>query len=118
MHLITLSFLEDRLGSAVDDPGRALALIEDVSAAVELHTERTFTEPVPPVIGGLVAHIVGRALGTPSSEAGVSQESLGSYSYTIGTAAGAGPFGLLADEWAILNRFRPQVRTIQHGSWL
>lgn len=62
--------------------------------------------PIPDDVIGVVCQIVGRALGTPSDHSGITQETIANYSYSIGAAAGAGPFGLLSDEKRILDRYR------------
>lgn len=63
-------------------------------------------DEIPDIIVAVVCQIAGRAYGSPSSDSGVQSESLGSYSYALGAAAGAGPLGLLADERAALDPFR------------
>jgi hypothetical protein len=63
-------------------------------------------DAVPDDIVAVVCQVAGRAYGTPSTEAGTTQETLGSYSYSTGSAAGAGPLGLLPDERAVLDRYR------------
>lgn len=60
----------------------------------------------PDDVLGLVCHLAMRALGTPSTDAGKTSETITNYSYTIGSAAAAGPFGLLAEEKRILDRYR------------
>jgi len=49
-------------------------------------------------VAGIVCQIVGRALGRPADETALSQETVDGYSYTVGSAASAGPFGMLEDE--------------------
>lgn len=61
--------------------------------------------PLPDDLVGLVCQVAGRGYGTLPTESGVSQESLGAYSYTIGSTAAAGPFGLFAGEEAWLEQF-------------
>lgn len=61
---------------------------------------------IPDDVIGVVCQIVGRALGTPSTDAGMTSETISNYSYTIGAAAGSGPFGMLPDEKRILDRYR------------
>lgn len=63
-------------------------------------------DPVPPVVVAVVCQIAGRALTTPPSATGVRQESLGSYSYSLGSTSEAGPFGVLVDERRIIEGFR------------
>lgn len=70
---------------------------------------------VPADIAGVACQIVGRSLGTTPAEGGITAETIGGYSYQRGAAAGAGPFGLLAAERAVLDRYRRQfgyVRTL------
>lgn len=62
--------------------------------------------PIPDDVIGVVCQIVGRALGSPSTEAGMTSETIAGYSYQQGAAAGAGPFGMLPDEKRILDRYR------------
>lgn len=69
-------------------------------------------DPVPDEIIGLVCQIAGRALGTPATSAGVTQESLGAYSYSIGSVAAAGPLGLLDSERVIAGRYRRPVAPV------
>lgn len=64
---------------------------------------------IPDDVVGVVCQIVGRALGTPSTDAGLTSETIAGYAYTQGAAAGAGPFGMLPDEKRILDRYRTLV---------
>lgn len=61
---------------------------------------------IPDVIVAVVCQMAGRALGRPADETGVTQESIAGYSYTVGAAAAAGAVGMLADERAVLDRYR------------
>lgn len=73
------------------------------------HAAVTYTHgyyPIPDDIVGVVCQIVGRALGTPADDAGLIAETITGYSYQRGSAAGAGPFGMLPDERRILDRYR------------
>lgn len=70
-------------------------------------------DPVPPLVVALVCQIAGRALNTPPASTGVRQETLGSYSYSLGRAAEAGPFGILEEEQKIIASFRRPARPIQ-----
>lgn len=63
-------------------------------------------ETIPDDVIGVVCQIVGRALGIPSTEAGLVAQAIDGYSETRGSAAGAGPFGMLPDEKRILDRYR------------
>lgn len=68
---------------------------------------------VPEDIVAVVCQIAGRALTRPADEAGLTQESIAGYSYSLGAAAGAGPLGMLADEKAVLDRYRKPIGTIR-----
>lgn len=73
-------------------------------------------EEIPGDIIAVVCQIAARALGRSPDEAGVTQESIAGYSYTIGTAAGSGPLGMLPDERAVLDRYtHPQIGSIRVG---
>lgn len=61
---------------------------------------------VPDDVKAVVVQMVGRAFGITPDKTGVSQESIGSYSYGVGAAAAQGPVGLLAGERAILAKYR------------
>ena len=54
----------------------------------------------------VVCQIAARAFGRPADQTGVSSETIGQYSYQVGGAAAAGPVGMLADERAVLDRYR------------
>jgi hypothetical protein len=61
---------------------------------------------IPADIVAVVCQMAGRAMGTPADEAGYASESIGTYSYSVGAAAAAGGVGMLADERAVLDRYR------------
>lgn len=61
---------------------------------------------VPADIVAVVCQIVGRAMTKPADEAGFTQESIAGYSYALGAAAASGAVGMLADEKAVLDRYR------------
>jgi hypothetical protein len=63
-------------------------------------------ETVPADIVAVVCQIAARALGRAADEAGMTQESIEGYSYSIGAAAAAGPMGMLSDECMVLDRYR------------
>lgn len=63
-------------------------------------------ETIPDPIIGLCCHLALRALGVPSTQSGIMQETITNYSYQIGTAAASGPFGLLASEKELLDSYR------------
>lgn len=66
-------------------------------------------ESVPQDIIGVVCQIAGRALGTSSTDAGLTGETIAGYSYQQGAAAGSGPWGMLPDEKSVLDRYRVPV---------
>ena len=61
---------------------------------------------VPPDILGLVCSITLRALGQDPTEGGVVSEQIDGYSYRLGSASGAGAYGLLPDERECLDRYK------------
>lgn len=61
---------------------------------------------VPADLVAVVCQIVGRAFGRPADSTGLTSESIAGYSYSVGGAAAAGPLGMLADEKAVLDRYR------------
>jgi hypothetical protein len=60
---------------------------------------------LPDDLVGFVCQVAARVYGTPGTDGGVSQESLGAYSYQIGSAAAAGAIGFLPAERAWLDDF-------------
>lgn len=64
---------------------------------------------IPEILVAIVCQVAGRAFGTPSTDAGVTQENMGSYGYQLGTAAGSGPVGLLPDEKAELDAWKREL---------
>lgn len=71
-------------------------------------------ETIPDALIGIVCWIAGRVLGNGPESSGDTQETIGSYSHSRGSVAGAGPFGLLADERAALDKWgSPEVGEIQ-----
>ena len=60
----------------------------------------------PADLVAVACQVVGRAFGVSPDETGTTQESLGSYSHTIGSAAASGALGLLAAELAVCERYR------------
>jgi hypothetical protein len=76
---------------------------------------------VPADVVAVVCQMAARALGSPSTDAGITSESLGSYSVTQGSAAGSGPLGMLPDERETLDVYRrPTVakRPIVSTPWI
>lgn len=55
-------------------------------------------------IAGIVATVAARAFGTPAEESGKTAESIGTYSYSIGSGAAQGGFGLMASEIRAVKR--------------
>lgn len=68
---------------------------------------------VPADIVAVVCQMVGRAFGRTAETAGVTQESIAGYSYSVGAAAAAGPMGMLADERRILDKYRRPIGSIR-----
>lgn len=65
--------------------------------------------PVPDDIVGVCCSIVLRALGRDPVDAGLQSEQIAGYSYTMGSAAAAGAFGMLQAERDILDAY------VRHG---
>lgn len=63
-------------------------------------------DETPAVIVGIGSAIVLRTLGVDPMNAGIRQESVDGYSYMIGSAGGAGAYGLLPDEHRVLDHYR------------
>lgn len=99
-------------------------ILQDVSAVVRAYCGQTWLDDdgdltaVPAEVVAVVCQMAARVYGSPADQSGVQQESLGGYSYTVGSAAASGAAGLLAAEKAVLDRYRVRVRQIQLGSWL
>jgi hypothetical protein len=68
-------------------------------------------DPVPDDIVGVVCSIVMRAIGREPVDAGITTESIQGYSYTLGSAAAAGGFGMLQAERDILDAYRRVAST-------
>lgn len=80
---------------------------------VKVSYEHGYDE-IPAEIIGVVCQVAGRALGVAPEESGISQESIAGYSYSTGTAAAQGAFGLLPGEKAILDlHAHPHMAVIQ-----
>lgn len=63
-------------------------------------------DAVPAAIVGVACSIALRTLGTDPTEAAKTREAIDGYSYSIGSAGGAGSYGLLPDEYRILRSYR------------
>jgi hypothetical protein len=61
---------------------------------------------IPADIVGVVCQIAARALGRPADQAGITQENIDGYGYSIGSAAAAGGFGMLEAEREVCDRYR------------
>ncbi len=115
--LASVEDLELRLGRSFtpEEILRAQAILDDVSAHVRDLTGQSFDDEVPAVVLAVVAQVAGRNFGTPADRSGISQESAGPFSYTVGSAAASGMF--LPAELDVLRRFRcgadGSVRTIK-----
>lgn len=100
--LETLSFCTLNSGPWADfeiNPIRTRTFMVDVTYTHGYDT-------VPDDVVATVCQMAGRAYGNPSTEAGITQETTGSYSYSRGAAAGSGPLGMLEDERSVAYRYR------------
>lgn len=70
-------------------------------------------DEVSSAIVGIVCSIVLRSLGVDPTQTSVSQESVDGYAYTLGSAGGAGAYGLLPSEMRTLDSFRRNIGSIQ-----
>jgi hypothetical protein len=61
---------------------------------------------IPDDIVGVVCQIAARALGRPADQAGITQENIDGYGYSIGSAAASGGFGMLDAEREVCDRYR------------
>lgn len=76
---------------------------------------------VPADVIAVVCQMAARAFGTAPEQTGLSQESIMSYSYSVGGAAASGSVGMLAGEMATLNHYRlggGGSRSVRLRSWL
>lgn len=73
------------------------------------------TAEVPDAIVSVVCSIAKRALEVPGDSSGLAQESIGAYSYAIGSVAASGGSGLLNPEKMVLDRFRRVGGTVWTG---
>lgn len=70
---------------------------------------------IPPEIVAVVCQIAARAYGVPSERSGITQETTGPFSYTMGGAAAAGGLGMLPAEQEVVDRYRRVGGTIHLG---
>lgn len=100
--------VEDTDGNTIDFTwydGDRFTLTNVTVCWVDVTYDHGYDE-IPEDIIAVVCQIAGRAMGTPSDQTGLSSESIGTYSYSVGAAAAAGTAGLLNDERTILDRYR------------
>lgn len=71
------------------------------------------SDVVPDAVKAVACQVVARAFGVPADQTGVQQEAIGGYSYTTGSAAAAGPVGLLPAEMRALDVYRSVGGTAQ-----
>lgn len=83
--------------------------------AVTVTYTHGYEDGPPDTIVGIVCQIAGRALGRPADSAGLTGESIEGYSYTVGTAAASGAFGMLPDERRTLDRYARRAGTAVVG---
>jgi len=86
----------------------------DLDVPLEGTFDITYTygsDTVPDAIKAVVVGMVARAFGTPADQGALQSEQIAGYSYTVGSAAAAGPVGLLPAEKAILDRYTPTAST-------
>ena len=68
---------------------------------------------IPDDVSYAVAGMVARAIGTGSAGTGVVSETIGQYSYRLGSAAESGALGMTVDEIAVARRYRrPAIGTL------
>lgn len=70
---------------------------------------------IPDAIVAVVCSIAKRALEVPAASSGLTSESVGNYSYSVGPVAASGGAGLLNAEKAILDRFTRVGGTVWMG---
>jgi len=70
---------------------------------------------VPAAILGVVCGIAKRALEVPAASSGLTGETIGGYSYSIGPVAASGGAGVLNAEKAILDRYRRVAGVVRTG---
>lgn len=111
--LATIAELEAR--TVVDDTDRAQAALDDASAAVTAYTGRSFAAGTPEVVVAIVCAAAIRALSVDPASAGISQETVGPFTRTIGAAAAGGGAGLLKSEKDLLDSLSKRRSGVIHG---
>ena len=98
--------------------GGAHLLRFDLDAVTPPAVDVTYTRTgaaAPEWVQALVAQMAARAFGRPADQAGVQQETIAGYSYSVGNAASSGGIGLTAQEEARLRKAFPKV---MQSAWL
>lgn len=72
-------------------------------------------DPAPDGVIGVVCQMALRAFGVDPTSSGHQQESIGGYSYSMGTSASSGAVGMLPDERRVLDLYRRVGATIWVG---
>lgn len=72
-------------------------------------------DPAPDGVVGIVCQMAMRAFGVDPTSSGHQQESIGGYSYSMGTSASSGAVGMLPDERRVLDLYRRVGATIWVG---
>jgi hypothetical protein len=72
-------------------------------------------DPAPDGVIGIVCQMAMRAFGVDPTSSGHQQESIGGYSYSMGTSASSGAVGMLPDERRVLDLYRRVGATIWVG---
>ncbi len=92
----------------------SLTLTSPLDAGVAVEIVYTHGYAVTPDdVVAVVCQMVGRALGTPSTESGTQQESVAGYSHTTGAAAASGPVGMLPAEWDTIKHYKRATGTLR-----
>lgn len=85
-----------------------------VPSTVRVEYEHGF-DVIPADVVAVVCQVAGRAFGVNAMDSGISQETLGSYNYSTGSAASSGALGLLLPERAVLDRYRGAGQSFEAG---
>lgn len=75
------------------------AVVVEYTAGLTFDTD---TRGVLDAVAGIVANVAARAYGTPVESSGKTAETISQYSYTVGSGAAQGGFGLLRSEKSAL----------------
>lgn len=110
-----VSAIADVDGNVIDFSWYSGALISGLGVRREW-VDVTYTHGyvvIPDDVVEVVCQIALRAFGTPAESSGITQESIGSYSYSVGPVAAAGAVGLLNEERSALDPYRRIGGTIR-----